>query len=68
MGCTAPQLRSVNAGVSKALRPVAKTSAPSEAKRLAMACPMPLFLPIATATLFDNLFIDDIPCRTRNSR
>jgi hypothetical protein len=30
MGCTAPSLRSVNAGVSTAFRPVAKTSAPSE--------------------------------------
>jgi len=30
MGCTAPSLRSVNAGVSTAFRPVAKTSSPSE--------------------------------------
>src|ERR1700751_1245853 len=37
------------------LRPVMNTDAPSAAKRLAVARPMPLVPPVTTTTLFSNL-------------
>ena len=52
---TRPPIVLTAASSSSWRRPVMNTDAPSAAKRLAVAKPMPLVPPVTTTTLFSNL-------------
>ena len=52
---TRPPIVLTAASSSSWRRPVMNTDAPSAAKRLAVARPMPLVPPVTTTTLFSNL-------------